>query len=173
MLGRVQGAHGVRGRIRVRYFGDGPGNLLGARRVALAAAELGPDDPAPLEFEVEGGGAGRQGEARLALRGIGDRDAADALRGRWVLVSAGALEPLPEGEHYWYELVGCRVESATGAALGVVRELWETGAHDVMVVEDDEGRRRLLPTADALLREVDVRGRRIVVEELPGLLDPT
>ena len=85
---------------------------------------------------------------------------------------AGALPALPEGEWYWYQVVGCRVESHDGRAIGVVRELWETGAHDVLVVEGDDGRRRLLPAARELIREVDVAGRRIVVEVIEGLLDP-
>jgi 16S rRNA processing protein RimM len=169
----VVGAHGVRGEIRVRVFGDGPENLLGVRSVALADPERGEDDPAPLEFEIVGGGRGRQGEARLALRGVADREAAQALRGRWVLARAAELRPLPEGEHYWYELVGCRVESTAGGVIGTVRELWETGAHDVLVVERQDGRRVLVPTAAALMREVDVVEQRIVVEDLPGLFEPT
>jgi 16S rRNA processing protein RimM len=53
-----------------------------------------------------------------------------------------------------------------------VREIWETGAHDVLVVEGEGGRRCLVPTARDLMREVDVEAGRIVVEELPGLFDP-
>lgn len=172
LLGRVLGAHGIRGQVRVRCFGDGPETLMNAGRVLLAAPGLGQDDPEPREFEVVGGGQGRQGEARLALQGISDRNSADALRGCWVLVDAGQLGALPDGEHYWFELIGCRVESAAGQAIGIVRELWESGAHDVMVVERDDGRRVLVPTAEALLRQVDVAGRRIVVEDLPGLFEP-
>lgn len=59
-----------------------------------------------------------------------------------------------------------------GEEVGTVRELWETGAHDVLVVEGDDGRDRLVPTARALLREIDPAAGRIVVEDVPGLLDP-
>ena len=53
MLGRVLGAHGVRGQVRVRYFGDGPENILGAPRLALADPEREFEDGAEEEFEVE------------------------------------------------------------------------------------------------------------------------
>jgi 16S rRNA processing protein RimM len=53
-----------------------------------------------------------------------------------------------------------------------VKEIWETGAHDVLVVEGEDGRRVLLPAAREFLREVDVAGRRVVIDVIPGLLDP-
>ena len=172
MLGRVFGAHGVRGQVRVRYFGDGPENILGAPWLVLAEPERGIEDPAAEEFEVEGGAAGRRGEVRLVLRGIGDRAAAEELKGRLVTGAPEHLSPLPEGEFYWYELIGCQVETAGGRTIGTVTEIWETGAHDVLVVEGEDGRSRLVPTARALMKEVDVEAGRIVVEELPGLFDP-
>jgi 16S rRNA processing protein RimM len=172
LLGRVLGAHGLRGQLRVRYFGDGPENILGAPKLILARPERGIEDPAAEEFEVEGGAAGRPGEVRLAVRGISDRNAAEELKGRLVTGAPEHLSPLPEGEFYWYELIGCRVQAAGGRTIGTVREIWETGAHDVLVVEQEDGRSCLVPTARALMQEVDVEARRIVVEDLPGLFDP-
>lgn len=166
------GSHGTEGAVRVRILGDGPEHLLAAREVALADSARGTEDPAPVRFEVEEGGTGRPGEVRLQLRGIGDIEAARALRGRLVVAPAAALPELPEGEFYWFQLVGCRVARADGEEVGTVRELWDAGAHDVLVVEGDDGRDRLVPTARAVMREVDLAARRIVVEDVPGLLDP-
>jgi 16S rRNA processing protein RimM len=172
LLGRVLGAHGLCGQVRVRYFGDGPENIVGAPRLALAEPERGVENPTAEEFEVEGGAAGRPGEVRLALRGITDRDAAEKLKGRLVTGDLEHLTPLPEGEFYWYELIGCRVQATGGQSIGTVKEIWETGAHDVLVVEREDGRHCLVPTARALMKEVDVKAGRIVVEDLPGLFDP-
>ncbi len=169
MLGRVAGAHGVRGEIRVRWLGDGPDTLLGAGELGLARE---PDDPAPRSYEVQQGGTGRAGEVRLKLRGVDDRDQAAELRGCFVTMDAASTPPLPEGEYYWYQLVGCRVETAAGEPVGTVRELLEAGAHDVLAVEGDDGRTRLIPTAREFLLEIDVEQARIVVRDLEGLLDP-
>jgi 16S rRNA processing protein RimM len=110
---------------------------------------------------------------RLALRGVASRDAALALRGALVLMDAADLPELGAGRHYWFELVGCAVETAAGARVGVVRELYECGAaHDVLMVDGDDGRQRLIPVVGALLREVDVAARRIVLEDVAGLADP-
>jgi 16S rRNA processing protein RimM len=67
--------------------------------------------------------------------------------------------------------VGCRVEDQTGTEIGTVTELWETGAHDVLVVDAGDGRRHLLPTAREVVREIDAEAGRIRVEVIPGLLD--
>jgi 16S rRNA processing protein RimM len=167
-VGRVVGAHGLDGRLRVRLLGGDPGNLRHVPRLWLGQQE---GDTGAVEYEVAGVGPGRPGEVRLALVGIDDRDTAEAQRGRSVLVSPGDLPGLPEGEYYVYELVGCRVEDAAGREIGTVRGIWETGAPDVLVVEDTDGAEHLIPAAEALLLEVDVEGRRVVVDAIPGLVD--
>jgi 16S rRNA processing protein RimM len=169
VLGLVVGAHGVRGHVRVRYFGDGPDTLLHADQIWLAESD---DDARGRHFEVTGGGTARGGEARLMLTGVASRDAAMALRGALVVGEAALLEELPEGEFYWHQLVGCRVEDRDGRAIGTVVEIWETGAHDVLVVESEGGRRQLFSTARELMPEIDLEQRRIVVESLPGLYEP-
>ena len=81
-------------------------------------------------------------------------------------------QPLQDGEYYWHQLVGCRVESREGRVVGTVREIWETGAHDVLVVESVDGSQQLISTARELVPEIDLEAGRIVVASLPGLLDP-
>ena len=167
-VGRVVGAHGLDGRLRVRVFGDDPAGVMHVPRLWLGQEE---GDAGAVEYEVASVGPGRPGELRVALVGIGDRDAAEAQRGRCVLASPRELPGLPEGEYYAYELVGCRVEDADGRELGIVRAIWETGAPDVLRVEDADGAEHLIPAAAELLLEVDLADRRIVVNAIPGLLD--
>jgi 16S rRNA processing protein RimM len=165
-LGRVAGAFGTRGGLRVRALGDAADweNVPG---IALGSGEGEPDSD---EYEVASVAPGRAGEVRLALVGIADRDAALALRGRWVFARPRHLPALADGEYYAYELVGCAVEELGGRRVGVVRGIWETGAADVLVVADAAGGEHLIPAAGALLLEVDVAARRIVIEALPGLV---
>jgi len=138
--------------------------------LALAQAA---DGQGARRYEVEASGTGRPGEVRLRLVGVESREAAQALRGRLVLGDPRFLEELGEGEYYWHEVVGCRVETLDGTPVGVVREIWETGAHDVLVVESTTGEQVLISAARAIVPEIDVVGRRVVVDPLPGLLDST
>jgi 16S rRNA processing protein RimM len=163
------GVHGTRGSVRVKVFGDGPDRLLGAEQVTLGSDG---EDPNVVEMEVVSAAPGRSDEVRMAFAGIEDREAASKLRGQLLLVEPGELEPLEEGEYYEFQLVGCRVEGEDGTAIGTVREVWPTGAADVLVVAGEEGGQQLIPTGGDFLREVDLDGRRIVIAVIPGLLDP-
>lgn len=169
MLGRVVGAHGVRGLLRVAVSDEGLRHLLAAAQIELSFEARDPTRPR-RRHAVRSASAGRPGEVRLGLEGVADRDAAEALRGALVLGDAAALPALAPGDHYWFELLGCEVETTDGVALGRVREIWETGAHDVLVVADPGGGDHLIPAVDAFVKEVDRAARRIRIEPVPGLL---
>jgi 16S rRNA processing protein RimM len=166
-LGRVVGAHGVKGELRVRLTGDDRIDLSNVSSVRLAREE----DPRGRAYEVAGVRRGRSGECRLALAGVSDRDAALALRGCMVRVRASELPRLPVGEYYAYELVGCAAEDPAGRPLGIVKSIVETGARDALVIEDAAGVRRLVPAVEPLLARVDLGAQRIVLDLPPGLLD--
>jgi 16S rRNA processing protein RimM len=166
-LGRVVGAHALAGEVRVRWFGDGPENLLASDSVFLAPTR---EDPQAQRYAVVRGGTGRGGEVRLGLEGVTDRNGAEALRGLLVLVDPLELEPLGEDEFYWHELVGCSVVTEEGEEIGEVRELWNTGGHDVLVVAGHAGQ-VLVPTVREIMKTVDLAQARIVIHPIPGLLE--
>ena len=92
VLGRITGAHALRGEVRVQFFGDGPHNLL-----RLSEVWLGEDrsDTNARRFEVlRAAMGGRSGEIRLALAGVVDRDAAAALRAHLLAVADDDLYPV-------------------------------------------------------------------------------
>jgi len=167
-VGRIVGAHGLGGELRVGLLGADPECLADVETVWLARDE---SDPEAAPHALRRVAPGRAGECRIALAGVQDRSAAEALRGRWLLVRARDLAATAPGEYYVHELVGCRVEDAGGRALGVVRDIWATGAADMLVIEDAGGRQHLVPAVAALLLEVDVAARRIAIDAIPGLLE--
>ena len=124
IVGRIAGAHGILGEVRVQLLADAP-LLLGLQRLALSSSDAA--DPQAREIESEGGTTARPGELRLRLSGVawtrGDvvrvhslrRGAAEALRGMLLLANVADLPTLPTGSHYWFELVGCVVETANVA----------------------------------------------------------
>jgi 16S rRNA processing protein RimM len=113
------------------------------------------------EFQVEE--AKVHGDHLVAkLQGIADRDVALRHRGRLIAVPRGQLPEPEEGEYYWSDLIGLAVRNMQGIELGRVKELFETGANDVLVVEGE--RERLIPYIDQVVLEVDVAGKRMVVD---------
>jgi 16S rRNA processing protein RimM len=147
-LGRIAGAHGVRGWVKATGEID---TLAACGRWWIGGTE----------YSVE--------EARIhsntllaRLAGLQDRDAAQELKGRTVAAERSALPAPEEGATYYADLVGVEVVNLQGEVLGVVKELFHNGAHDVAELAGD--RRRLLPWVGAVVKSVDLAARRAEVD---------
>jgi 16S rRNA processing protein RimM len=106
----------------------------------------------------------------VQLDGVTDRTAAERLVGSHVLVPVADLPPPADGEFYYHEIEGFRVETVGGEPLGTVVQVFPTGTNDVLVVR---GARRelLIPVIADVVRAIDRGERRILIQPLPGLLD--
>jgi 16S rRNA processing protein RimM len=96
------------------------------------------------------------------LQGIADRDQAFRLKGKLLAVPREQLPEPEEGDYYWSDLIGLTVKNVQGVELGRVKELFETGANDVIVVEGEH--ERLIPYIDQVVLEVDLAGKRMLVD---------
>lgn len=172
-VGRVLKPHGLRGEVVVEVLSDVPGRLAAGRRLLAVvdpqASATAPGGPAPLELEVAT--SRPHGACRLLrFSGSADREAAEALRGLWLVVDRAAVPPAPEGTYYHYELVGCRVRDVAAGELGTVVDLVEDGGGLLLLVSDGE-RQVPVPFVGRLLRGVDVASGRIELELPEGLLE--
>lgn len=177
-VGRIIGAWGIKGFVRVLPYAGQPQALLSSRRWFLQ------DDltraPGPGAVRGRGGppprraarvtGVKTQGEYVVAqVDGTDDRAAAEALKGTAVFVPRSSF-PTPEpGEYYWVDLLGLAVVNRQGEALGTVAELIDTGAHSVLAVElppkgDAKPVRRLIPFVAAYIDGVDLHARTVTVD---------
>jgi len=95
---------------------------------------------------------------------------AERLRGAALLVPEEAAVRPPGDAYFNHELVGAMVSTTSGDSLGEVDDILETAAGNLLVVRARQGE-ILLPATRAIVREVDVRGRRIVVDPPPGLVE--
>jgi 16S rRNA processing protein RimM len=147
-LGRVAGAYGVHGWLKVAPASE-----------ALTAAGVWRIGEA--DFVVEA--TKLHANTLLAkLGGLANREAALELKGKAVSLERAAL-PQPEaGRFYWADLIGLEVVNAQGLVLGVVKAMFSHGAHDVMELSGE--RPRLLPWVPAVVRRVDLEGRRVEVD---------
>jgi len=97
------------------------------------------------------------------FEGINDRDAAFDLRGSVVAVSRDEFPESAENEFYWVDLIGLNVINLQGEPLGIVKNLMETGANDVLVVKVDENE-RLIPFVAQYIIQVDIANKQITVD---------
>ena len=104
------------------------------------------------------------------LEGITDANLAEPLRGKNVFADEADLPPPAENEFYFRDVIGCEVVLLDGRRIGIVEEIIATGANDVFVVRGD-GKEVLVPAIEDVVKEIDVEGRRVVIDAVPGLLD--
>ncbi|BCB03331.1 ribosome maturation factor RimM [Bacillus sp. KH172YL63] len=85
-------------------------------------------------------------------------------------VQEDQLQELDEGEYYLHEIVGCKVVTTAGDALGVVKEVLSPGANDVWVVKGERGKEHLIPYIEDVVKTVDIDNQIITIEPMEGLL---
>lgn len=157
IMGRVASAFGIRGWVKIQPFSEYVDSLLDYE-VWYLGQEQGPW----RETKV------MQAEARdktLAAQfpGCTDRNAAEKLKGMLIAVPRSSLPAQEEDEYYWTDLIGLAVVNGAGENLGVVGELLETGANDVLVVKGS-GPDILIPFLNSVIGEVDMKARTIQVD---------
>ena len=137
-VGRILGAWGVKGLIKVQPFSSDPQALFSTKRWFLQAPQ---EAAAPLVSALAAHPllkviqAKEHGEVVVAtVQDLQGRDAAQALRGARVFVSRASFPTAGQGEYYWVDLIGLTVVNRQGVVLGDVVGLMETGAHDVLRV---------------------------------------
>jgi len=182
-VGRIIGAWGVKGAIKVKPFAADPQALFSTKRWYLKAGEAtrvaAPRSvsSAALPELLRVVQAREQGDGVVAtVQDVADRDAAQALSGARVFVPRASFPTPAEGEFYWVDLIGLQVRDRQGVALGQVVGLIETGPHCVLRIAPVESnaldaapteaaaRERLIPFVAAYVDSVDVAAGCIVVD---------
>ena len=161
ILGKIVGAYGVQGWVRIHPFADDP-----ASWGRMKAWKLGLENAPQSDWkDVAVKGFRAHSDTLVAqLEGVSDRSSAEALKGSLVGALREALPPTAENEYYWADLIGLDVVNTHDQRLGKVGNLIESAASDVLVVVADDGAEQLLPFVSAVVLDVDVAARRIRVE---------
>jgi 16S rRNA processing protein RimM len=170
VVGHITKPHGTRGELFVLPLTDSPGAVFAPGRELLLGDEEGAlagDAPSVVVETVRPFKRG----LLVGLEAVATREAAERFAQRYLFVPAAAVPPLAEGEVFYHELLGMRVETVAGDTVGAVREVYETEPHHLLEVVDDSGRARLVPFAARIVREVDRAGRRLVIDPPEGLLE--
>ena len=137
-VGRVGGAYGVQGWVRIISFTDPPSNLLDYQPWHLGMKGAGDGEPRWQPCLAEAVRSHRDGFV-ARFREIADRDAAQRLSGAEIAVPVATLPTPEEDEFYWRDLIGLKVVDQNGVELGVVRRMMPTGVHDVMAIASGAG----------------------------------
>lgn len=149
-LAAVAGAHGVKGELRFKLFGEGVESLSRHDKFYVGGVER-------RLLNIRD--AGKTAVARF--EGIDDRSAAEALRGSLVEVDRSALPPLGDGEYYYADLVGLPAIDREGNAVGTVVAVENYGAGDLLEIEQADAKRSLIPFREGV---ADLKDGKIIID---------
>ena len=149
-LAAVAGAHGVKGELRLKLFGDSARSLAVHEHVYVGGA---------LRRLLSIRDSGKTAVARF--EGISDRSAAEALRGMLLEVDRSALQPLEEGEYYHADMIGLAAVDGDGNPVGTVVAVENYGAGDLLEIELEDGKTSLIPFKRGI---ADLEDGRIVLD---------
>ncbi|WP_341702284.1 ribosome maturation factor RimM [Ferrovibrio sp.] len=156
LLGAIIGAQGIRGEVKIKTFTGDP----------EAIGDYGPlsDAAGRRSFTVKVHRLAKGDVVIASIRGVGDRNAAEALKGTELYVARDALPQPDDGEFYYADLVGLMAVTVAGETLGTVSAVHNFGAGDMLEVKTDSGRSAMVPFTDDAVPEVDIAGGRVLVE---------
>jgi 16S rRNA processing protein RimM len=166
VVGEITAPHGLKGEVRVLPTTDFPERLAAMRRCTLRG-----HDGAVSVYDVL---AARPHKGFYVLRfaGIDSRDAAEGLRGTQLVVTQAEVMKLPEGCYYPFQLEGLAVYTTEGLEVGHLREVLPGVGNDVFVVRRPGNMPdALIPAVRRFVREIDLEGRRMIIDPIPGMLD--
>ncbi|MBW2218698.1 MAG: 16S rRNA processing protein RimM [Deltaproteobacteria bacterium] len=159
--GRIVGAHGIRGEVKVHPHTEPMPTFEAGDRILLRHAAGSEETLNIVKLRPH---------KRLILftfEGVISRDGAEALNNAEILIKRSALPDLEEGEYYWTDIIGLDVFCINETYLGSVESVIPTGSNDVYVIKNKEnGRETLVPAIHSVITEIDIE-KSIMRVDLP------
>jgi 16S rRNA processing protein RimM len=164
-VGRVGRAQGIRGEVVVEVRTDDPeGRFAPGAALATDPPHVGPLVVGRIRWHGQ--------RLVVRFRNTPDRGAAEALQGVLLQVDVpDDARPEDPDEYYDHQLVGLAVVTVDGAEVGEVAEVLHLPSQELLAVRRDDGSEALVPFVAAIVPEVDLAGRRLVIDPPEGLLD--
>lgn len=170
VVGHLNKAHGTKGELFAWPLTDHPESVYQPGSVFLPGNEEGTaPDPDQPQLRLLDARPFKRGYL-VAFAGVGDREGAERLQGRYLFQQADALEPLQEGEVFYHQLLGMEVVTRDGELVGRIREVYELRPADMLEIEGPNGD-VMIPFLDHIVVEIDADAGRMVIDPPEGLLD--
>jgi len=163
LVGKITKPQGLRGEVKIYCFSGQPENFLEYKELTLCDLKGELSDPTTVTKSRVQGKA-----AVVKFANIADRTAAESIEGYEVFLLKEHLPRAKPGEYYWHQYQDKELIDKDGSSIGIVKELFSTGAQDILVVTTESGE-VLVPVIDEFI--IDETDDTLVVELPPGLLD--
>lgn len=162
-MGTLLRPHGLKGELCLDWFADSPLSLD-----VPFWLQAGQAAPRPIRVV---GYRWHKGRPLILLEGVGDRTAAEALRGQKLLMARSSLPPLDEDEVYVADLPGCTVFLSDGSRLGRLAHVEYPAGQEIWAIQTGDGREILFPAQPHFITGFDLAKRSVWIDPPEGLLE--
>ncbi|AGG06201.1 MULTISPECIES: ribosome maturation factor RimM [Dehalococcoides] len=159
LIGKVLGVWGISGGLKIGVLTDFPerfdaGNelLVGRKLYTISQTNW------------------QKAQVIVHLSGIDDIDTALELKDALVEIPASALKELPEGVYYDFQLIGLEVVDLSGVKIGQIKEILHMPSNDIYVSSYGV-KEALIPAIKDVVKEINLKTGKIIIDPIPGLLD--
>ncbi len=161
-VGKIVRAHGIKGSIKVYPYGDTFRFSKKGDRFFIGTSP--PQELTLVKIQPQ------KNCWILTFREIRDRNTAEELVGKEITLPENLLPELDSNEYYYYQLIGMEVKTKEGEYIGIIKNIIETGANDVYVVEY-ENKEVLIPALEDVVINVDIENKVMTVDLPEGLME--
>ena len=157
-VGKIVSAVGIRGEVKVYPYTDYPHRFEELSGVFADEEWL---EPERVRYQ--------KNVVIVKFRGIDDRNAAEALRDRFLRIDRKDLRQLEEDEYFIFDLIGLEAQDTDGNRIGTVRDVVQNSAQDLYEIEHVNGGRYLVPAVREFVTDIDINRGIMKIKPIEGL----
>lgn len=162
-IGQIVNHFGIKGMVKVNPFTDDISKFEELKTILLE------QNKKLTEIQIEEVKYSKN-QVLLKLKGIDTVEEAEKYRGCYLKIARKDAKKLPKDTYFIADLIGTTVYTEEGVLLGKVQDIYNSGASDIYVVKDDNGKQILLPAINEVIKDIDIEQEKITVHLIKGLI---
>ena len=162
-IGQIVNTNGLKGLLKVKPFTD---DITRFEDLESIYIQKGKD---LIEFKIQDVKYAKN-MVLLKLEGIDDIEEAEKYKNLYLKINREDAVELEDNSYFIVDIIGCEVFTDDNTFLGKVVDVFPTGSNDVYTVKTEEGKEVLLPAIEDVIRDVDIKNKKIIVHLLEGLI---
>src|SRR5699024_2693317 len=164
-VGKIINTHGIRGEVRVRRLTDFEERFHVGETLYLVR-----NHQQPIKLTIASHRTHKQYDL-LQFEGYHHIQDVENFKGAYLKIKKEQLNELDDGEYYIHDIIGCMMYTLDNEKLGMIQDVFPTGANDVWVVQQENGKEILIPFIKDVVKEVNVSEKKVYIQLMEGLLD--
>ena len=164
-FGKISKVHGLSGEVNIVPYSRQLDNISTLERIFITKSPGG----SPVELKIIKSRL-KKNTAVLKLEGINTIEDAEKLVGKVIHVEKSDLNELGEDEYYWFDLIGLKTYTESGEYIGKVNDLIDRSLQSLLIVANED-KEYLIPLTEPIVKKVDIKQSKIIINPIDGLLD--